>query len=115
MKGKKMSETEEKKQQAVIGCCIAFIVLVNLAMAIFGVVKLDGFWRCTGIFFTFLIGGSVGGFIGMGIGTIIGKVKEEYEAFGMPIALAGILLGSLIMNAILGKWLFNFMLISALG
>ena len=43
------------------------------------------------------------------------KVKEEYEAFGMPIALAGILLGSLIMNAILGKWLFNFMLISALG
>ena len=79
MKGKKMSETEEKKQQEVIGCCIAFIVLVNLAMAIFGVVKLDGFWRCTGIFFTFLIGGSVGGFIGMGIGTIIGKVKEEYD------------------------------------
>lgn len=110
-----MSESEENKQQAMMGCCIAFIILVNLAMAIFGVVKLHGFWRCTGIFFTFLIGGSIGGFIGFVIGSIIGKVKEEYEALGMPIGLVGILLGSLIMNALLGKWLFDFMLITALG
>jgi hypothetical protein len=110
-----MSENAENKQQAFMGCCIAAIVLLNLAMAIFGVVKLSGFWRCTGIFFTFLIAGSIGGFIGMGIGSIIGKIRNDYEALGMPIALAGILIGSYIVNALLGKWWFDFVMFQALG
>ncbi len=89
-----------------MGCATALIVVLNLAMAIYAVVQLSGFWRCTGAFLTFLIGGSIGGLIGMGIGMGVAKVKED-TFLGVSAPLIGVLFGSICCNIGLGRWWFN--------
>lgn len=102
-----MNDSDENDNMK-MGCAFTLIVVSNLILAITAIVHLSGFWRCTGALFTFMIGGSVGGMIGMGIGAAIAKIKDDDSTYlGVSACLLGALMGSNSANIVLGRWLFN--------
>jgi len=77
-------------------------------VVISAIIHLSGFWRCTGAFFIFMIGGSVGGVIGMGIGTAIARIRDDDSTYlDISASSLGALLGSVCCDIVLGRWLFH--------
>lgn len=103
-----MTEKEGMDPEAKNGCMLVGSIAFNLLIAIGAVIKLSGFWLCTFAFLTFLIGGTIGSIIGIQIGGIVAKVKDEDSVhLAITATVIGAIIGCISVNSLLGKLLFN--------
>lgn len=89
-----MSENETNQNQ-VMGCATVATIVINLFFTISIIRHFNGFWYCTGAFFTFFIGGTIGSAIGIAIGSAIAKAQDCNDmAKQIGFSILGLLIGS---------------------
>lgn len=103
-----MTEKESMDSETKYGCMVVGSIAFNLLIALGAIMKLSGFWLCTFAFLTFLIGGTIGSIIGIQIGGIVAKAKDEDSLqLAVTAVIIGAMVGSIGVNSLLGRLLFN--------